>query len=77
MKKSSVLVNIGILTFKEIKSLYKGKVLIKTINSRFFKSLNSMNVKILDIKVSIQRSKNKKLINNKYLPIKLITPTQI
>jgi hypothetical protein len=56
------------LTFKEITNIAKGNYLVKKINTQFFKSFNNMNIRISDTSLTIKRSENKLLKNNKYIP---------
>jgi hypothetical protein len=56
------------LTFNEIIDLYKGFKLHKSIDNRFYKSLNDLNISIKSSNISIQKSNRKILVDNIYLP---------
>ena len=56
------------LTFKEVESLYHGDTLVKTVDSRFFKSIINLNVSVKPVKITVSFKPNKKLVNNVYLP---------
>ena len=60
------------LTFEEIANLFNGKVITKTANSRFFRSLTKLNIRIKDVNTQIVFKPNKMLVNNLYLPIRTI-----
>jgi hypothetical protein len=57
------------LTFNEIIELLKGNTLHKTIDNRFYKSFNSLNISIKSANISIQKSDRKLLVDNNYIPL--------
>src|SRR5271155_3806077 len=59
------------LTFEEIIKLSQGETLVKEVPLRFYKSLKTLSVTIDNTHVSISRSIDKPLINNKYIPLNL------
>jgi len=59
------------LTFEEIIKLSQGETLVKEIPLRFYKSLKTLSITIDSTHVSINRSIDKPLINNKYIPLNL------
>jgi hypothetical protein len=59
------------LTFDEIIQLSQGKTLTKEIPNRFYKSLKNLSISIDSTHITISRSLDKLLINNKYIPIHL------
>ena len=59
------------LTFEEIIKLSQGHSLMKEIPLRFYKSLKNLNISIDSTHVTISRSLDKPLINNKYIPLHL------
>jgi hypothetical protein len=65
------------LTFEEIIQLSEGSTLIKRIPIRFYKCLKKLNIVIDTTHVSISRSLDKPLINNKYIPLHLNLPRAI
>jgi hypothetical protein len=65
------------LTFDEIVKLSNGSSLTKYIPLRFYKSLKNLNVVISSTSVSISRSLDKHLVNNKYIPLHLNGPLTI
>jgi len=58
------------LSFQEVKDVFFGKTIVKTVKSRFFRSSSSLNITIKDINISVNFKPNKVLLNNIYLPIK-------
>lgn len=60
------------VSFKEIKDIFNGETVTKDILVRFYKSFKTLNIKINPTKVSIKFNSNKKLVNNKSVPIKVI-----
>lgn len=60
------------LTFNEIIELYNGATLHKTIDNRFYKSFNSLNISIKSANISISKSDRKLLVDNVYLPHHII-----
>ena len=56
------------LSFEEVKSIFEGKTIVKTIPNRFYKSFKSLNITIKDTKITIKNTSHKKLINNIYYP---------
>ena len=56
------------LTFNEVKDIFEGKIITKTINNRFFKSIQTLDITIKDTIISIKNDYNKTLINNIYYP---------
>lgn len=59
------------LNFDELTKLSKGEILIKNIDNRFYKSLHTFNITIMDTKISIKKSYDKNLINGKYIPLEI------
>jgi hypothetical protein len=57
------------LTFEEIIKLSKGESITKNIPLRFYKSLKNLSVTIDSTHVTISRSLDKELIDNKYIPL--------
>jgi DNA polymerase type B, organellar and viral len=55
------------LSFNEIIDLYKGSTIHKSIDSRFYKSFNSLNISIKSANISIHKSDRKELVDNLYL----------
>jgi len=60
------------LTFNEIIDLYQGLTIHKTIDNRFYKSFNSLNISIKSANISITKSDRKVLVDNIYLPPHII-----
>ena len=60
------------LNFNEIIDLYKGFKIHKTIDNRFYKSFNDLNISIKSANISIQKSDRKLLVDNNYLPPHII-----
>lgn len=57
------------LSFSDIQNLAEGGELTRATGPRFYKSFNSLNIRIKqDMQISIKASNNKRLIGNKYLP---------
>ena len=56
------------LSFNEVKDIFEGKIITKTINNRFFKSIQTLDITIKDTIISIKNDYNKTLINNIYYP---------
>jgi hypothetical protein len=56
------------LSFNEIIVLYQGFKLHKSVDSRFYKSFNNLNISIKSANISIQKSDSKLLVDNNYLP---------
>lgn len=56
------------LGFNEIIDLYNGLTLHKSIDNRFYKSFNDLNISIKSANISIQKSDSKVLVDNIYLP---------
>jgi hypothetical protein len=52
------------LTFTEVKNIFKGSIITKSISSRFFKSFSLLNINIRDTFISIKNTSSKRLINN-------------
>lgn len=61
------------LTIDEIVKLSQGFSLVKEIPLRFYKSLRFLSITINSTHLTISRSLDKKLVNNKYLPLHLET----
>lgn len=59
------------LTFKEVKAIFEGEVITKTIPNRFYKTFTSLSITIKDTTISISNTNKKELVNNNYLPPKL------
>lgn len=61
------------LSFSDVQHLAEGGVLQRATGPRFYKSFNSLNIRIKqDMQISIKGSNNKRLIGNKYLPINFL-----
>lgn len=61
------------LSFSDIQNLAEGGELTRATGPRFYKSFNSLNIRIKqDMQISIKASNNKRLIGNKYLPINFL-----
>jgi hypothetical protein len=56
------------LTFNEVKDIFEGKIITKTINNRFFKSIQTLDITIKDTTISIKNDYNKTLVDNIYYP---------
>jgi hypothetical protein len=56
------------LSFNELIELYKGLTIHKSIDNRFYKSFNSLNISIKSANISVQKSDRKELVDNIYLP---------
>ena len=56
------------LSFSEVIELFKGFKLHKSIDNRFYKSFNDLNISIKSSSISIQKSDSKVLVDNIYLP---------
>jgi hypothetical protein len=65
------------LTFKEIIELFEGFKLHKSVDNRFYKSFNSLNISIKSANISIQKSDSKVLVDNIYLPPHIVNGTLI
>lgn len=59
------------LTFKEVTDIFNGATIVKENSSRFFKSLNQLNIRIKDSKTSIVKRSHKILVENNYIPISI------
>ena len=57
------------LSFEEIIKLSEGYTICKEIPTRLDKSLQSLSIRIASTRVTISRSLDKRLVDNKYLPI--------
>ena len=57
------------LSFNEIIDLSHGIKLHKTIDNRFYKSFNDLNISIKSANISIQKSDRKQLVDNIYIPL--------
>jgi len=60
------------LSFNEIIDLFKGFKLHKSIDNRFYKSFNDLNISIKSANISIQKSDRKLLVDNVYIPPHII-----
>jgi hypothetical protein len=56
------------LAFNELIDLYQGLTLHKSIDGRFYKSFNSLNISIKSSNISIVKSERKALVDNIYIP---------
>ena len=56
-------------TFEEIIKLSEGYTICKEIPTRFYRSLQKLSVSIASTHVTISRTLDKRLVDNKYLPI--------
>ncbi len=56
------------LSFNEVKSIFEGNIITKTISNRFYKSFTNLNIVIKDSKITIKNDSKKELINNIYYP---------
>lgn len=60
------------LSYEEILDLSKGKKLTKTVENRFYKSFNNLEIKIVSkLEITVQQTKLKQLVSNNYIPITL------
>ena len=62
------------LSFTEIFYMFKGGIINKIVNSRFFKSLTNLSIAIKDVELNLKFKPHKTLINNIYMPVKLYLP---
>ena len=62
------------LSFNELKYLFKGGLVTRLINNRFFKSLSNLSISIKDINLTLKYKPFKKLVDNQYLAIKVNCP---
>ena len=65
------------ISFEDIKLLFSGGILKKSIKSRFYRSLQNLSITIKDITQTISYKPHKKLVNNRYIPIKLNVRKQV
>jgi hypothetical protein len=65
------------LTFDEIIKLGNGETFVKEVPLRFYKSLINLSIKIDSTHLTISRSLDKPLLNNKYLPLHLELKTEV
>src|SRR6266478_2595449 len=56
------------LSFNEVKSIFEGNIITKTISNRFYKSFTNLNIVIKDSKITIKNDSKKELVNNIYYP---------
>jgi hypothetical protein len=56
------------LTFEEVKTIFNGTALNKTVDKRFYKSFNTLNIDIRTSKITIKNKPVKDLVDNIYLP---------
>ena len=56
------------LSFEQVKAIFEGKIITKTISDRFFKSIQTLDITIKNTTISIKNDYNKTLINNIYYP---------
>src|ERR1700753_2047068 len=56
------------LSFNEVKDIFEGKIITKTISDRFFKSIQTLDIIIKDTTISIKNDYNKTLVDNIYYP---------
>ena len=54
------------LSFSDIESLSRGETLNKKVPTRFFKSFNTLNVRIKDIELCIKANPERELVDNTY-----------
>ena len=57
------------VSFEELKEVFNGKTITRTVESRFFKDLKILSIKINSTQVTIKNTNPKKIVNNEYLPI--------
>ena len=57
------------LSFDEINQLFKGKLINKVIETRFFKSLINLSIEVKSTKTTIEFKPHKALVDNVYTPI--------
>jgi hypothetical protein len=56
------------IPFNDIIKIFNGDTLYRDIPTRYFKSLNNLNISIKPIKLTLKRNYEKKIISNNYLP---------
>lgn len=59
------------LTFDNIKDIFIGETITKTVENKFFKSFNNLNIEIKNTFITIQNTMDNPLLNDQYLPIKI------
>ena len=59
------------LSYEQIIELSEGKTLKSISRSRFYRSFVNLNIKIKEVSISITKTNDKKLIDNKYMPINI------
>ena len=57
------------LSFYEIKKILKGETITKEVPIRFHKSLKDLSITSKNVKINIKKNCDKKLIDNKYIPL--------
>ena len=69
----SVLAGIGrdSVPFEELRHVFNGNQLIKPIKGRFYTSLSDQSITSKDVNMTISFNPNKKLVGNRYVPIKI------
>jgi hypothetical protein len=72
-KSKSVIAGIekNSVSFQEIEQIFGGTIISKVNPNRFFKSLSKLSIIIKASTTSVNFINDKKLVNNKYLPIKV------
>lgn len=65
------------LSFNELIDLFKGSTIHRNIDSRFYKSFNTLDISIKSANISIHKSERKELVDNIYLPPHIINGTLI
>jgi hypothetical protein len=59
------------LSFNEIRDIFNGKIIVKDIPVRFYKTFKDLSIAIKPTKVTIKKTNDKVLIDNHYLPINI------
>ena len=57
------------LSYEQILELSEGKTLHTSSKLRFYKSFINLNIKVKEVSINIKANSDKKLIENKYLPL--------
>jgi hypothetical protein len=59
------------LSFNTVSSIFNGETIIIKNSSRFYRSFKDLVIKIKPSKIAIQMNHDKKLVNNKYIPLNI------
>jgi hypothetical protein len=58
------------LSFDEVNRIHNGEIIVRNLKDRFYKTFNSLSIKTqTNVTLQISNKRDKKLINNEYLPI--------